>query len=125
MGVDYDTRLVNAANRISKHKNTNIDFYHFNLDTESFDLLNDMSRCEKFNVVFLLAVCMWIKPWKELITWVHNNSDHCLFETNGKKDQQQAQIDFLKQIYRSVEILAERSDDDPGQKKRKLLWCSK
>lgn len=125
MGVDYDSRLVNVANRISKHKNTNIDFYHFDLENEEFNLLLDLSRTDNFDVIFLLSICMWISRWKELITWVHKNSNHCLFETNGKKDQQQAQIDFLKQTYKSVEILAEESNDDPGQKRRKLVWCSK
>jgi SAM-dependent methyltransferase len=125
MGIDYDKRLVNVSNRISKHNNYNIDFYNFDLASEDFNLINDLSRVEKFDTIFLLAVCMWIPTWKDLIKWVHKNSNNCLFETNGKKQQQQDQIDFLKQTYSSVTMLAEQSDDDPDQKKRKLLWCTK
>jgi len=125
MGIDFDKRLVNVANRISKHNEFNIDFYNFDLATEDFNLINDLSRVDKFDTVFLLAVCMWIPSWKELIKWVHSNSNHCLFETNGKPHQQEEQITFLKQTYKTVEMLAEQSDDDPRQKKRKLLWCSK
>lgn len=125
LGLDFDPRLVNVANRISKHKNLNIDFYNLDLEKENFDIIHDFSRVDNFNVIFLLAVCMWIKPWKELISWVSNNCEYCLFETNGKDHQQQEQINFLNQKFKSVQILSEQSLDDPTQKKRKLLWCSK
>jgi SAM-dependent methyltransferase len=124
IGIDFDPRLVNVANRISNTNKYNIDFYNFNLDKEDFNLINNLNRENNIDVVFLLAVCMWIKPWKELIAWVKQNSNYCLFETNGKSKQQAEQIDYLNKTFRSVEILAESSQDDPKQKKRKLLWCS-
>jgi len=124
IGIDFDPRLVNVANRISKTNNYNIDFYNFDLSKEDFNLINSFSRENKIDVVFLLAVCMWIPSWRELVTWVSKNSSHCLFESNGKSKQQQEQIDFLNKTFRTVEILAETSEDDPKQKKRKLLWCS-
>ena len=124
IGIDFDPRLVNVANRISNTNKYNIDFYNFNLDKEDFNLINNLNRENNIDVVFLLAVCMWIKPWKELIAWVKLNSNYCLFETNGKSKQQAEQIDYLNKTFRSVEILAESSQDDPKQKKRKLLWCS-
>lgn len=124
IGIDFDPRLVNVANRISNTNKYNIDFYNFNLDKEDFNLINNLNRENNIDVVFLLAVCMWIKPWKELVAWVKQNSNYCLFETNGKSKQQAEQIDYLNKTFRSVEILAESSQDDPKQKKRKLLWCS-
>ena len=124
IGIDFDPRLVNVSNRISKTNRYNIDFYNFNLDQEDFDLISSLSREDKIDVTFLLAVCMWIKPWKELVSWVSKNSTHCLFESNGKSKQQNEQIEYLKKVFRTVEILAETSEDDPKQKKRKLLWCS-
>lgn len=124
IGIDFDPRLVNVANRISNTNKYNIDFYNFNLDKEDFNLINNLNRENNIDVVFLLAVCMWIKPWKELVVWVKQNSNYCLFETNGKSKQQAEQIDYLNKTFRSVEILAESSQDDPKQKKRKLLWCS-
>jgi len=124
IGIDFDPRLVNVSNRISKTNRYNIDFYNFNLDQEDFNLISSLSREDKIDVTFLLAVCMWIKPWKELVSWVSKNSTHCLFESNGKSKQQNEQIEYLKKVFRTVEILAETSEDDPKQKKRKLLWCS-
>jgi len=124
IGIDFDPRLVNVSNRISNTNRYNIDFYNFNLDKEDFNLINSLNRENKIDVTFLLAVCMWIKPWKELITWVSRNSTHCLFESNGKSKQQNEQIEYLKTVFKSVEVLAESSEDDPKQKKRKLLWCS-
>lgn len=125
VGVDYDHRLVNVANRISgAHNYNNLKFYVFDLSKEDFNLLNNFVD-NKLNVVFLLSVCMWIKNWKELVTWVSQNADHCLFETNGKKEQQQEQIDFLKTVFREVKITHKTSEDDPGQKKRMTVWCSK
>ena len=125
IGIDFDYRLVNVANRISNtHNYSNLSFYVFDLDKEDYNLLNNFAN-EKIDVIFLLSVCMWIKDWKSLVEWVYNNSNHCLFETNGKKEQQHEQINFLKSLYKKVTITHEVSADDPGQKKRKTVWCSK
>lgn len=125
IGIDYDNKLINVANRISNEYNYNIDFYNFDLSTEEFDLIHNLCRTDKIDVVFLLSVCMWIPTWKELVTWVYTNSTHCLFETNGKSTQQQEQINMLTNTFRTVTLLAQTSEDDPGQKNRKLFWCSK
>jgi 2-polyprenyl-3-methyl-5-hydroxy-6-metoxy-1,4-benzoquinol methylase len=123
VGIDYDPRLVNVANRISNEYGYDIDFYNFDLSKEDFDLINCFSKVDKFDVILLLAICMWIPNWKELIIWVQKNSSYCLFETNGKTLVQKEQIAFLKKTFTKVEIIAETSDDDPKQKDRKLLWC--
>jgi len=125
IGIDFDHRLVNVANRIADaHNYNNLSFYVFNLAEEDYNLLKNFADNE-IDVIFLLSVCMWIKDWRSLVRWVHENSNHCLFETNGKKYQQQEQIDFLKSLYKEVTITHETSDDDPGQKKRKTVWCRK
>ncbi len=125
VGIDFDYRLVNVANKISQVENYHhLRFYVFDLMKEDFNLLNNFSN-EKYDVIFLLSVCKWIKNWKDLITWVHSNSSHCLFETNGKPHLQDEQINFLKSVYRKVIIIHEHSNDDPGQKRRKTLWCSR
>ena len=87
-------------------------------------MLNNFAD-ERIDVIFLLSVCMWVKDWKSLVRWVYENSNHCLFETNGKKEQQKEQIDFLKSLYKDVTITHETSEDDPGQRKRKTVWCTK
>ena len=125
IGIDFDPKLVNVSNRISNEYNYNIDFYNFDLSNENFDLINSLSRVDKIDVVFLLSVCMWIPTWKELITWVHANSAHCLFETNGTSNQQQEQINMLTNTFSTVTLLSRTSEDDPKQKNRQLFWCSK
>jgi SAM-dependent methyltransferase len=124
LGIDFDPRLVNVANRISNEFNYNIDFYNFDLAKEDFDLIKSLSRTNKIDVVFLLSVCMWIPTWRDLIVWVSKNAEHCLFETNGNEQTQTDQIEMLTKTFRKIKMLSERSDDDPGQKKRKLLWCT-
>lgn len=125
IGIDFDHRLVNVANRISDVENyENLNFYVFDLKNEDFNLINNFSN-DKIDVVFLLAVCMWIPNWKSLIKWVYDNSNVCLFETNGKKNQQEEQISYLKNLYKTVTVIKESSDDDLKQKKRITLWCEK
>jgi len=123
VGIDFDHRLVNASNRIrGSHKYTNLNFFVFNLEKEDFNLINSFAE-NKFDIIFLLAVCMWIKPWKKLVTWCSENAKSCLFETNGKKFQQQEQVEYLKTVYKTVTMIRAKSTDDPGQPNRSLYYC--
>jgi SAM-dependent methyltransferase len=124
IGVDYDARMINVANRIKEHKeNRNLQFYVFDLENENLLYLQDFLPTDKVDICFLLSVCMWLKNWKELITFVQEISETLLFESNGSDIQQKEQIAYLKSIYREVLLINEISDDDPLQKKRKLLLC--
>jgi 2-polyprenyl-3-methyl-5-hydroxy-6-metoxy-1,4-benzoquinol methylase len=124
VGIDYDHRLVNAANKVRSHsKIPNLDFYVFNLEKEDLNLIRDFLPAEKMDVAFLLAVCMWIENWRDVVRFASKVCDAMLFEANGKPEQQQEQVDFLKAIYTNVQLLQEQSLDDPLQKKRKLYWC--
>ncbi len=124
IGVDYDSRMVNVANRVKEHsKNTNLQFYVFDIENEKLDYLKDLLPSNKVDICFLLSVCMWISNWKELLNFVKTISDAMLFESNGKEEQQEEQINYLKSIYTDVQLINEISDDDPLQKKRKLLLC--
>lgn len=113
LGVDYDYKIINFANKVAKTEGyNNLDFYTVDLDKDNFDVINQYSNHEKkFDVIFLLAVCMWIKNWKELIHWTRENCEVCVFETNGKPKQQQEQLDELKRIYSSVELISDSADD--------------
>eukprot|EP00752_Nemacystus_decipiens_P017579 g15752.t1 len=125
VGIDYDARMINVANRIRAYnKSSNTDFYVFNLEEEDLNLITDLLPTERVDICFLLSVCMWIANWQQVIDFCADISDHLLFETNGKADQQQAQIDYLESRYGSIAMCSETSDDDPGQPKRKLLLCS-
>ncbi|PQJ79046.1 class I SAM-dependent methyltransferase [Polaribacter porphyrae] len=124
VGIDYDSRMINVSNRIKEHsKNSNLQFYVFDLENEKLDYIKDFLPTNKVDICFLLSVCMWLPNWKELIQFVQSISDNLLFESNGKDEQQEEQISFLKSIYKNVQLINEISDDDPLQKKRKLLLC--
>ena len=123
IGIDFDYRLINVANRIrSSHNYNNLNFYVFNLEKEDFDLISNFSD-NKIDIVFLLSVCMWIDNWKELCMWCSKNARCCLFETNGKKNQQEEQVDFLKTLYKKVILIRDKSNDDASQTKRRLYFC--
>lgn len=124
VGIDYDSRMINAANKIASYTSkNNLDFYVFDLEKENLDYINDFLPGDKVDVVFLLSVCMWIKNWQEVIKFSQAISDHMIFESNGSVDQQEEQINYLKTIYQNVQLLKEKSDDDPSQQNRKLLYC--
>jgi SAM-dependent methyltransferase len=124
IGLDYDSRMINVSNRIKEHnQNKNLQFYVFNLEDENLAYIQDFLPTDKVDICFLLSVCMWLKNWKELIEFVHKISNQLLFESNGSDEQQEEQINFLKATYREVSLINEISDDDPLQKKRKLLLC--
>ena len=124
IGIDYDSRMINAANKIKSYtKSNNLDYYVFDLEKESLDYLFDFLPEEKVDVVLLLSVCMWIKNWREVIKFCKLLSSKLIFETNGKPEQQQEQINFLNQVYPNVQLINKRSDDDPSQKMRQLFYC--
>lgn len=126
IGIDYDSRLINAANAIKTiNKKNNLSFYRFDLENEELDMIKKLilSNDGKVDICFLLSVCMWIKNWREVIAFVALISNNLLFETNGSKQQQLAQIEELKKHYKDIKMIEEESIDDPGQPNRKLLLC--
>lgn len=127
IGLDYDYRLINAANSIKDiNSSNNLSFYIFDLEKEDLNLINNyvLIDREKVDICFLLSICMWIKNWKEVIKFVSKISDNLLFETNGTENQQLNQIEELKKYYENITFIEETSDDDPGQPYRKLIFCS-
>lgn len=123
VGIDFDYRLVNVANKIqNSHNYNNLNFFVFDLEKEDFNLIHNFSQY-KVDIIFLLSVCMWIKPWKELVYWCSKTAKSCLFETNGKKWQQQEQLEVLQSSYKNVTLIRDKSIDDPSQSKRKLYYC--
>ena len=114
LGVDYDYKIINFANKVTKTENyNNLDFYTVDLNSDNFSVINNYSHEEqKFDVIFLLAVCMWIDTWEQLIDWTRQNCKVCVFETNGKPKQQDKQVAKLKQVYNTVELVSDNSADD-------------
>lgn len=125
IGIDYDSRMINAANRIRSYQRaSHLDFYVFDLQNERLEFIKDFIPDDKVDICFLLSVCMWLTNWRDVVEFAHDNSKTLLFESNGKSEQQEEQIDYLEKLYRNVSLLSDTSSDDPGRRTRKLLICS-
>ncbi len=126
VGIDYDSRMINVANRVRAYKGaTNTDFYVFNLEEERLEVILDLLPDQGVDICFLLSVAMWISNWRDVVRFCHAAAPDLLFETNGRAEQQAEQIDFLESVYGTVALCSATSDDDPGQSKRQLLLCSR
>lgn len=125
VGVDYDYKMINACNFINNAFGTpESRFYVFDIDKDPHDLLLDFLPENRVDIVFLLAVCMWVKNWRDLIRFCARISDQMVFETNGTDKQQRDQIKFLNETYSSVKLLSSSSSDDDARNKRQLLIAS-
>ncbi len=126
VGIDYDRRVVNAANRIRSYTETrNLDFYVFDLEKDDLALIEDFLPGGRVDIVFLLAVCMWTKNWKSVIDVAAKVSKNILFESNGDPEQQKAQIAYLGLRYKYVKKLSDQSLDDKSQQMRQLFLCKR
>ena len=124
VGIDYDSRMINAANRMKSHLgNNHTNFFVFDLEKENLNYIKDFLPNIKLDVVFLLSVCMWVENWKEVIKLTKEISSYLIFESNGKPEQQDEQVEFIKTIYSKIELINEKSEDDPSQKNRRLYLC--
>lgn len=124
IGVDYDHRMINAANRIRRHCGVkNLDFYVFDLDNEDLQVLRNFLHNRTVDIVFLLSVCMWLKNWKAVIDLARSISGAMLFESNGSDEQQREQEAHLAASYRSVVKVRDASSDDARQPNRRLFLC--
>lgn len=121
-GIDYDSRVINAANKIRGYtKNNHIEFYTFNMEKEDLDLVRDFIPAGKVDVAFLLAVCVYLSNWRDVIDMTTKIADNLLFEANGKPDQQRQQHEHLRTRYKTVRLLSSDSDD---RHVRNLYWCA-
>lgn len=124
VGVDNNSDLINCANRLSSHfEKRNLGFYTYDIDVENGSLNRMLTFLpyNKPNIIFLLAVCQWIKNWKGLISWCYENSCHLLFEDNGNKQQQREHQSLLDHLYGSQNIIDLRHRENG----RVLLLCCK
>jgi SAM-dependent methyltransferase len=122
VGVDYDHRMVNAANRIRwANGASKLNFYVFDLQSENLQIIRDFLPEQRADVCFLLSVCMWLKNWREVIEFTASVAEAVLFESNGTPVQQREQIEHLRKVWPNVTLLSEESEDDADQRNRKLL----
>jgi hypothetical protein len=125
VGIDYDPRMINAANRIKNaNASENLSFYVVDLQNDPLEIICDFMPEQKADVCFLLSVCMWLNNWQQVIDFAQSRSRSMLFETNGTPLQQDQQLQYLRSKYAVVNMLSESSDDDPIQKSRKLVYLT-
>lgn len=124
IGIDYDSRMINVANKLRSYSNTNnIDYYVFDLENEDLNYINDFLPDKKVDVVLLLSICMWINNWRDVISFSAKISEKMIFESNGNIEEQEIQVVYLKEVYQHVQLIHSTSEDDPSQKMRKLYYC--
>lgn len=124
VGADYDPKLINAANKLkSLTENHHLDFYNFDLERYDLDLLKDLIPEMKVDVIFALAICMWLSNWKDILNFCSTVSPRMVFESNGTGRQQEEQEAHIRGLYPSVTLISTNSMDDPRQKNRKLFFC--
>jgi 2-polyprenyl-3-methyl-5-hydroxy-6-metoxy-1,4-benzoquinol methylase len=112
IGIDYDKRVINAANKIRSHtRSHHLDFFTFDLEQDDIDLIRDLIPGEKVDIAFLLAVCAHIQNWQKVIDLMAEIAGALLFEANGSPQQQAQQLEYLRAKYRKVDLLSEESDD--------------
>jgi 2-polyprenyl-3-methyl-5-hydroxy-6-metoxy-1,4-benzoquinol methylase len=120
VGVDFDYRLINCCTKLSQLTQTKdtLSFYTFNIDKDPHKLLLDFfpEQTAKVDVIFLLAVCMWVDKWKELIDLCAQITDCLVFESNGLPDAQEAQINHLGQRFAQIDMV-----DYDKEGKRQLI----
>jgi len=130
IGLDYNSKCINAANLIKTVNGaTHLDFYTFDLQKEPLNLIDNFLIGYNVDVCFVLAIALWVSNWKSVVAYCHKTSPCLVYESNGKDDFQREQEDFLRRLYRSVDLLADKSFDDnrkgKGTKLRKLFMCKK
>ena len=118
VGIDFHHRLINVANKAADcERMDTVRYYTFNLEEDPLPLIEDLLPESHVDIVYLLAVCKWIKNWREVIDYAASISDALLFETNGLN--QDEQIEYACQHYSSCAELPFREED------RRLYWLEK
>ncbi len=125
VGVDYNYRNINACNKVIKYnKVSNLSFFMFDLEKENLEFMTNFYD-DEIDVCFLFSICMWIKNWKKVLDFIYKISSVLVIETNGSNHQQLEQYKYVKNKYKTVKNLYEKSMDDKSQQKRKLYICYK
>lgn len=123
VGIDCNPQLINIANMVCDKDI--FDFYTFDLEKEDPNLIKNFLWEEKADVVLLLAVCLHIKNWKEVIDFAHSVSHSMIFEAAGDEETQRVHISYLMDKYPYVKYLSMESNDDILHKNRKLLYLKR
>ncbi len=123
VGVDYNPKLVNVANRIKSFSQVNnVDFYVFDLDKEQHSMINNFLKTDKVDICFFLSMCRWVNKWRNVIDYIYKVSDTLLFEANGSQELKAEEIEYINKKYKKVILLSNQSDDDKVPNRTRALY---
>ena len=124
VGIDCSSKCINAANIICDLNHVdNLSFFTFDLDKDNIDDIDDFVLAPSIDIVFFMAVAHWIKKWRKVIDKISLISPLLIFESNGSKEEQLTQEEYIRKVYDSVSMINSESTDDKSQKNRKLFIC--
>jgi SAM-dependent methyltransferase len=103
-GLDYDTRMINACNKISAYKSTgNLNFFVYDLTKEEHRLIPSFMPEPKVDVAFLLRI--WSDNLSMLLSYLPNIAESVVFEPIKNHPNAVADLEILRSLYNHVEII--------------------
>jgi SAM-dependent methyltransferase len=122
IGIDNNPDLINVANLVKEiGGDDNLSFFTFDLEKRSLEQIRYFLPEDGVDVVLLMSMCLHLKNWREVIDFAGSISDEVVFESNGDPLDQAEQIAYVKNKFKNVVLLSDRSDDDELVKNRKLF----
>lgn len=112
LGIDFDTRCIDACHRIQKLLMFSTDYKFEQGDLNEIDIAK---KCNEFkpDCVFLLSLGMWVKDWKHLYKSVYDNSKTIIFEQNHISDSDAfLQLDYFFKLGANIQMISSESNDD-------------
>lgn len=125
VGVDYNSKCINAANALKMLSNANnVHFFCFDLDKEDCSFLSDFLLGQSVDICLFLNVAMWIKSWEKVFYFCSKITETMIFEAHGSIERRSKQLEYVRSIYSDVVLLSEGSADDSTYSERELYICN-
>jgi hypothetical protein len=123
VGVDFESRAINVANRLKMHyKLNNVNFFSYNLEKDSLELIKAFFE-DEIDICFMLSMAACISNWQDVVMFASSVANTLLYEAHGPELSQKSQIDWIKNFYKNILLIRPTSDDDPQNKNRSLYLC--
>lgn len=90
------------------------------MDKQPYERVYDFLLGEKVDILFFLAVSMWIKKWKEFIVFSKNKVNTIVFETNIGNNKENKE--FLDRTFGSGNVIHVTGYENENQG-RSLYIC--
>ena len=125
IGFDYDSRCINAANCLNYYNNKKLSFYTHDFDKHKLNLIKNYIPNEmKIDITVCCAMGSWVKKWDKLYRFIADLSDTMIFEANNKNEGK-PQLKLLESLFDNIEMISEKSLDDPSNNLRQLYLLTR